>query len=473
MTPLAIGLALCLVLILLAQLPPIIAFIRTVRRGVAVVSQAGIEVKSRADNKSQVAAQLSTDLLQFRAREEGGAAVAVLERPPVTATLAPEAPRAICVLCLRGRDPFLADCLRGLLLQDYPDYDVLVVVDCESDPALQTVYSVLTEIPPEKRSARLVRIETIDKIYPYCALKGSALIHAARVIRHEPYQVVALLDADTVPHRTWLAELVAPLKDPKIGVTSGNRWYMPKEAGWGSLVRYIWNVGAVVQMFWNHFTWGGSVALRKELFCDRELSARWRRSLSTDTVIYQVAKHHGWDTCFVPTILMVNRESCSLRRLFPWITRQILVGKLYHPGWPWVLGHGLGTTFFLAAAILFSLWALAVGAWEAFAIVLASLLAYWLGNVVIVYVMERAVSQVVALRAKSTDWLTPWVWLKLILAMPLTQFFNAAAILATFFVRKVAWRGIVYRLEGTKIRMEAYQPYSALAPAGNGTMHSL
>lgn len=474
MTLAAILLAFLLIVILLVQLPPIVAFVRTLKRGAE---------RSLAQGRTVSATEAlhvgRPHLIKARQRSGGSAAqsgsttTAVLDWPGNEIPGEGSLPRAICVLCLRGRDPFLKDCLTGLLQQDYPLYDVLIVVDSEIDPALETVHEVLRELPPEHRRAGEVWIEVIEQVYPYCALKGSALIHAARVIRSLPYQVVVLLDADTVPHPTWLQELVEPFQDPKIGVTSGNRWYMPQDAGWGSLIRYIWNVGAVVQMFWNRFTWGGSVALRKELFCDRELSARWRRSLSTDTVIYQVARHHGWETYFVPTILMVNRESCSVRKLFPWVTRQLLVGKLYHPGWPWVLGHGLGTSIFLALGIAFCLGALAWGDWTAFAIVLGVLLAYWAGNVFIVHAVETAVQRIVARQTRETRWLTPWVWTKLIMAMPITQFFNAAAIVATFFVTSVSWRGIRYRLEGSRVRMEQYRPFSAcVAPAAH-TLHSL
>jgi cellulose synthase/poly-beta-1,6-N-acetylglucosamine synthase-like glycosyltransferase len=63
--------------------------------------------------------------------------------------------------------------------------------------------------------------------------------------------VLAVIDADAVPHRWWLRDLVAPLSDPRVGVATGNRWYMPEHANWGSLVRYLWNVGAVVQVWFN------------------------------------------------------------------------------------------------------------------------------------------------------------------------------------------------------------------------------
>ncbi len=471
MTLAAVILALALIAVFAIQLPPIVAFVRTVRKGSGANGRQGHFVFSPSCLRAQrVNLQLAVSGVRATASHVGTVVVANEAAEPHTD---PFAPQAVCVLCLRGRDPFLYECLRGLLLQDYPHYDVLIVVDSESDPSLQTVVKVLRELPAGYRRADEVRIEVIERVYPYGALKGSALIHAARVIREAPYEVVALLDADVIPHPSWLRELVGPLQDPSVGVTFGNRWYMPEKAEWGSLIRYIWNVGAVVQMFWNRFTWGGSVALRKVLFCHRELSARWRRSLSTDTVIYQVARHHGWEARFVPTILMVNRESCSVRKLFPWITRQLLVGKLYHPGWPWVLGHGLGTSLALGVAMAFCFVALLLGRWIAFAIVLGVLLGYWAGNVVIVHAVEKAVQNVVRGQGRKATWLTPRVWTKLILAMPVTQFFNAAAIIATFFVTGVSWRGIRYRLEGTRVKMEKYCTFADSAQEGASATQSL
>ena len=62
------------------------------------------------------------------------------------------------------------------------------------------------------------------------------------------YQIIAFIDADTVAHPNWLRELVTPLLDDQVGLTTGNRWYLPTGNYWGSLVRYR-NVSTVVQMF--------------------------------------------------------------------------------------------------------------------------------------------------------------------------------------------------------------------------------
>ena len=45
------------------------------------------------------------------------------------------APKAAVILCLRGGDPFLVDCIRGLLALDYPSFEVHIVVDHRDDPA--------------------------------------------------------------------------------------------------------------------------------------------------------------------------------------------------------------------------------------------------------------------------------------------------------------------------------------------------
>ena len=79
----------------------------------------------------------------------------------------------------------------------------------------------------------------------------------------DSYEFIAQLDADTIPHRSWLRELAAALEGEHVGAASGNRWYMPTEPDCGSIVRYLWNAGAVVQdvLVQNRMGWnaGGKV----------------------------------------------------------------------------------------------------------------------------------------------------------------------------------------------------------------------
>src|SRR5438270_8433287 len=51
--------------------------------------------------------------------------------------------RVVVLLPIRGADPSLAGCLRGLLNQDYPRYDIRIIVDSLKDPAWKLVHQML------------------------------------------------------------------------------------------------------------------------------------------------------------------------------------------------------------------------------------------------------------------------------------------------------------------------------------------
>src|SRR4051812_43204348 len=56
-------------------------------------------------------------------------------------------PRVTVLLPLRGSDPVLADCLRGLCRQEYPSYQIHIIVDSSDDPAWATIREVLADCP--------------------------------------------------------------------------------------------------------------------------------------------------------------------------------------------------------------------------------------------------------------------------------------------------------------------------------------
>lgn len=50
-----------------------------------------------------------------------------------------DVPRAVVVLPVRGKDPFLDKCIESLLNQDYPNYILRIIIDSEFDPSVQTI----------------------------------------------------------------------------------------------------------------------------------------------------------------------------------------------------------------------------------------------------------------------------------------------------------------------------------------------
>ncbi len=154
-----------------------------------------------------------------------------------------------------------------------------------------------------------------------------------------------------MPHPSWLGELTAPLADEHIGAATGNRWYMPGAGSWGAMVRYLWNAAAMVQMYWYEIPWGGTLAVKRKVIDELGLLDRWRNAFCEDTMLFRQLGKRGLRVKFVPSLMMVNREDCGLGACLSWIRRQLLTARLYHPLWPLVLLHGLGTTLVLAAAV--------------------------------------------------------------------------------------------------------------------------
>jgi len=364
---------------------------------------------------------------------------------------------AVVILCLRGSDPFLGHCLSSLLQQDYPNYQVRIVIDHTDDPA----HSVVTDLLQHHvTSAPRVTVEILDEKLTTCSLKCSSLLQVAQQLDHD-IEFIAQIDADTIAHSQWLRQLATALRDEQVGAATGNRWYMPGTPSVGALVRYTWNAAAVVQMYWYQVAWGGTLAIKTSVLRETDVLARWSRAFCEDTMLYSVLRQAGKRVAFVPPLMMINREDCQLGGFFQWVKRQLLTARLYHPAWLGVLSHGILSTliplaglFFVGYGLLSSSFSLV---WQA-GVTLAS---YQASLALLLLPMEQAVRQIGSARGEPIRWLSLPGMLKCLMIMPLTQLVYAAALSSATGMRRTNWRGIDYQIDGPQeITMQGYQPYS-------------
>lgn len=96
-------------------------------------------------------------------------------------------------------------CVRSLCSSDYPQFEVIVVDDGSLDATASVVKALALS------GVRLIRQDNAGK--PAAINRGIA---AAR------YDVLVMVDGDTVFERDTLRALVAPLADPSVGAVSGN-----------------------------------------------------------------------------------------------------------------------------------------------------------------------------------------------------------------------------------------------------------
>jgi Glycosyltransferase like family 2 len=373
-------------------------------------------------------------------------------------------PEVAVLLPLRGADPALDACLKGLLAQDYPAYRVHIVIDSAEDPAQAVVARMLADAGPR---AALVHVETRRILGTDCSAKLSAQRQVLTALDRE-VAVIAFLDADCAPSPNWLREIVAPFSDARVGATTGIRWSAPCDEGWGTLARYVFLGLIFPQHFLYRIPWGGSFAIRKSAIDSTGLLEHWTHCLGEDTSAYGPLRRAGLRLAFVPAATQVNSESTDLDGAHAFMLRQILSARLHHVFWPLILAANVATIVAFSISSLLALVGLlgavlsvlgvTTGLWKftVFAIIPAL---YCAGLLLSLAVGDRLVRRAVS--APPPPW-GP----KVIAAAAIAAAGSTHAMLTAPFARSIEWRGITYDIAGRdRIRLRSYRPYDATGTA--------
>ncbi len=230
-------------------------------------------------------------------------------------------PKVGVIVPCKGKDRRFRGNIKAMCSQDYENYRVIFVVDSKRDPA----YKILEKITREYRNTNLV----ISKTRKECSGKISALLRGVEEIRDVDIYIFA--DSDIRPHKKWIRYLVAPLQDKTIGATTGYRWYFPHNL-W-TLVLSSWNACTAATLFLGklNFAWGGSTAIRREVFEELGIEEKWKRSLSDDLVLTAALREKGYTIRFVPQCVVECFEDKNFSELVKWGTRQNVWTKWYYP----------------------------------------------------------------------------------------------------------------------------------------------
>lgn len=360
------------------------------------------------------------------------------------AMLSENAPRAAIILCLRGQEESVPECLACLVGQDYPNYELHIAFDSESDPAIQQVNEFFQA---SSADVHLHFFEPQQK----CSYKCSGIVHVLDQLGEE-IEIVAFCDGDAIVDENWLNELATPLiADAKIGATTGNRWFSPFDNGLGGLVRKLWNSAAVVQMQAYDIAWGGSMATRPSTIRDCGLKEVWSRSFCEDTSLAEPLKQHNLKLHRIPGLVIENREATTLKQCFHWISRQLMTVRLHHPRWIMVMGHGFATLLATIVAPLFIVLLFATGYMIAGRSLLFAWLIYQMTNVALLWMIERCNKK--ALAARNSVGHEDHSSSGGMLALAMVQIVHPFAFLDAFTASKVSWRGINYGIRGNDLEV--------------------
>jgi cellulose synthase/poly-beta-1,6-N-acetylglucosamine synthase-like glycosyltransferase len=353
----------------------------------------------------------------------------------------------------RGLDEDLEENLSALFRQNFPRYEVIFVVDSETDEAVKVIKNIIHHKDTENTKKSNNKTSCSSCL---CAAKlivagkaenESQKIHNLReaVSRvADESKIFVFVDSDARPSANWLKNLIAPLADEKIGAATGYRWFISKKISFAAEMRAVWNASIASALGANrksNFCWGGSMAIRRETFEKIEMREKWRGTLSDDFAVTRAMKEAGLQIYFVPQALAVSVENCRWRELFEFTTRQMKITRVYAPQ--------LWKMSFIGAALFNLVWA-----WGIINLFLypAQSFAFWFSLAALFLISAfstgKAWLRLKAVRLVLKDYENElkkqfWTQNTLWIFSPALFFFNCVCALLS---RKIVWRGISYEL---------------------------
>lgn len=339
----------------------------------------------------------------------------------------------------RGLDEDLEENLSALFRQNFPHYEILFVVDDETDQAFEVIKKVSCKDAKNAVSKLIVAGKATDSAQKIHNLR-EAVLHAS-----DESEIFVFVDSDARPAENWLRNLIAPLEDKKIGCATGYRWFISKKIGFASEMRAVWNASIASALGANlkkNFAWGGSMAMRRETFENLKIRKKWQGVLSDDFAVTRAMKAADLAIYFVPQALTASVENCNFRELLEFTTRQMKITRVYAQNF-WIQAF--------TGAFIFNL----VMIWAIFLILIYpfSSIYFWVAAAVFLTVSAFSIGKAF-LRLKAVKLVLKnyendlqkqfWTQNTLWILSPVLFLYNS---ICALFSRKIVWRGIFYKLD--------------------------
>src|SRR5437870_1718912 len=97
-------------------------------------------------------------------------------------------------------------------------------------------------------------------------------------------------------------------------------------------MRSVWNASIASALGPNttsNFCWGGSMAIRRDVFDAVDMREKWLGTLSDDFAVTRAMNAAGLPIVFVPRALTASVEDCSLSKAVEFTNRQMKITRVY------------------------------------------------------------------------------------------------------------------------------------------------
>ena len=351
---------------------------------------------------------------------------------------------ALCIPC-KGINSDFERNITSFFHQDYNNYILRFVVEDYSDPAYKKLCELKNKLDPVSKAINIEILIAGRNISGNCSQKNHNLLYCcAKAI--DKVEALAFADSDICVRKDWLSHLIYPLRQEKNGVSSGYRWFIPKNNTIAELTLSALNA-KVAQLLGNtrfNQVWGGTMAIRTKVFKDLEIDKLWSKTISDDLSLSYAVKRAGYKVAFVPACLAASYEQIDWKGLFEFGRRQFLITRV-SAGLTWIMGlSGAVLSVFgpiLTAGMgLYILQEQHTGGWILMAVPLMLLSVQFMEAMLRQIMIRKMFSNAKEQTKKASvfDMIMFWPMSCLLLLL----------IIMSAFGKTIRWRGIRYRLLG-------------------------
>jgi ceramide glucosyltransferase len=336
-----------------------------------------------------------------------------------TANLPPmeDAPAVTILKPLCGAEHELYECLRSFCDQDYPRFQIVFGVSDGADPAVEVVSRLQREFP-----ALDLKL-AVDRRQHGSSRKVSNLINMLPLASHD-YLVIS--DADVRVNREYLSNVVAPLRDPGVGIVTCPYRGNPRPGFWsllGALFINDWFIPSVrvaAMSGSRAFAFGVTIAMRRQALARIGGFAAIANQLADDYRLGELTRQVGLRTVLSDVVVETCVDERSLGELVRHELRWLRTIRAVRP-----IGYSLSfITFGVPVALFGAL--LAHGALPALALV-----AVTAGARLMVHVRARGTEPLLVQHA---------------LVLPVRDALSFLLWIWGFATRRVHWRDDRYRV---------------------------
>jgi ceramide glucosyltransferase len=263
---------------------------------------------------------------------------------------------------LCGRDEGLEENLRSFFVQDYPDFEVLLAVHRESDPAVEVAEKVIREFSGKIRARLIVTGES--------PIPNAKAYNLNRLVREAGHDLLVMGDSDVRVQPDLLARLAREFEDPRVGLITcpyravGGRTVWSRLEAVGMNTELLGGVLVARMLEGMKFALGCTAAVRRNVLEEMGGFAYLQEFLAEDFVLGHRAAELGHEVLLSSAIIEHRIGSQSMLRNLNHRLRWARSTRRSRPAGYW----GQIFTYPLPLALL--LWAAYAPAWPALLVAL-------------------------------------------------------------------------------------------------------